>query len=414
MALSHVLLPLLLLPGAGPPDVGRAGSVPTDLCGNGRRDTYEVPGPRVCAPCAAPRPGEPPRPCPCATPSMPMAEPCDGRDLGGRRCRDLGYAGGRLACNPDCTDFETRGCRWCVNRRGVRCLPSALPEGLAPGWPLLLGAASDWRLGLAWLTADRDSGRWVFATYSARGTRTRLGTPFGRVAWATAAGDLVGTPRGWLLASREGDETVVYAVDPKGEPAVSARIEGLARPTWLAADGRWLLLDAQPHQGAYAAAWFDAAGQRLEAPPIQTVVHRALRDVRVLAAQDEDALVVGWRGHGSATWMRLGADGPQSSSGPGGAVDLTLRGDTRLHMREARGGYMDEWQPSTGARRFEGRWPPPSWVGSVFGEGAKSPLWVRFGANGIAAALGVVSGRYQLYLASARAARRGAPGPEIP
>jgi len=36
-------------------------------------------------------------------------EECDGTDLGGKDCTDLGYTGGTLTCNPDCT-FNTSGC----------------------------------------------------------------------------------------------------------------------------------------------------------------------------------------------------------------------------------------------------------------------------------------------------------------
>jgi hypothetical protein len=37
------------------------------------------------------------------------SEQCDGSDLGGQTCTSLGYSGGTLSCNPDCT-FNTSGC----------------------------------------------------------------------------------------------------------------------------------------------------------------------------------------------------------------------------------------------------------------------------------------------------------------
>jgi hypothetical protein len=37
------------------------------------------------------------------------SEQCDGKDLGGQTCTSLGYSGGTLSCNPDCT-FNTSGC----------------------------------------------------------------------------------------------------------------------------------------------------------------------------------------------------------------------------------------------------------------------------------------------------------------
>ena len=43
-------------------------------------------------------------------------EQCDGQDLGGYRCTDLCFDGGRLACGPSCT-FDTSNCCVCGNGR---------------------------------------------------------------------------------------------------------------------------------------------------------------------------------------------------------------------------------------------------------------------------------------------------------
>lgn len=39
-------------------------------------------------------------------------EQCDGDDLGGQYCQSLGYTGGSLSCNPDCT-FDISNCTYC-------------------------------------------------------------------------------------------------------------------------------------------------------------------------------------------------------------------------------------------------------------------------------------------------------------
>ncbi|HYB99566.1 MAG TPA: DUF1554 domain-containing protein [Candidatus Limnocylindrales bacterium] len=46
----------------------------------------------------------------CNGDSIDPGEECDGADLGGRSCLSLGYFGGSLACNGDCS-FNTAGCR---------------------------------------------------------------------------------------------------------------------------------------------------------------------------------------------------------------------------------------------------------------------------------------------------------------
>jgi len=53
------------------------GAGPGGLCGDGTRDGTEV---------------------------------CDGADLGGKTCMDLGFGGGTLACLSDCVGFDTSAC----------------------------------------------------------------------------------------------------------------------------------------------------------------------------------------------------------------------------------------------------------------------------------------------------------------
>jgi hypothetical protein len=45
----------------------------------------------------------------CGSGRIDTGERCDGEDLGGATCAGLGFGGGTLACEDDCT-FDTRGC----------------------------------------------------------------------------------------------------------------------------------------------------------------------------------------------------------------------------------------------------------------------------------------------------------------
>jgi hypothetical protein len=45
----------------------------------------------------------------CGNDSVEPGEDCDGADLGGEDCTTLGFPGGAIGCNPDCT-FDTSGC----------------------------------------------------------------------------------------------------------------------------------------------------------------------------------------------------------------------------------------------------------------------------------------------------------------
>ena len=45
----------------------------------------------------------------CGNGAVDGEEPCDGDALGGQSCADLGFHGGTLACNPDCT-YDVTGC----------------------------------------------------------------------------------------------------------------------------------------------------------------------------------------------------------------------------------------------------------------------------------------------------------------
>jgi len=50
----------------------------------------------------------------CGNGTLDDGEACDGMDLGGTTCDDLGFVGGTLACAPDC-EFSTAACETCGN-----------------------------------------------------------------------------------------------------------------------------------------------------------------------------------------------------------------------------------------------------------------------------------------------------------
>lgn len=46
----------------------------------------------------------------CGDGTVDAGEQCDGQDLSGLACDDLGFAGGALACRQDCLDYDTAAC----------------------------------------------------------------------------------------------------------------------------------------------------------------------------------------------------------------------------------------------------------------------------------------------------------------
>jgi hypothetical protein len=51
----------------------------------------------------------------CGNETIDPGETCDGSNLGGQTCQGLGFAGGTLACSPDCTGYDTSGCVDCIS-----------------------------------------------------------------------------------------------------------------------------------------------------------------------------------------------------------------------------------------------------------------------------------------------------------
>jgi hypothetical protein len=64
----------------------------------------------------------------CGDDQIEPPEICDGPDLGGQTCQNLGYTGGVLACKSDCT-FDTSGCTQVVGPSSCLC-----PEGTCPDY----------------------------------------------------------------------------------------------------------------------------------------------------------------------------------------------------------------------------------------------------------------------------------------
>jgi len=68
----------------------------------------------------------------CGNGTVEEGEQCDGSDLAGQTCESLGYAGGTLSCNPDCT-FDTSGCT--IERVAPEALLPAVPtKVILEGW----------------------------------------------------------------------------------------------------------------------------------------------------------------------------------------------------------------------------------------------------------------------------------------
>ena len=88
---------------------------PCPECGNGVTDPFEdCDGRGTCPPGGVCLPPGNPAECTCAATCGSVAgiqpgEDCDGAELGGASCTSLGFTGGTLACNPDCT-FDTSRC----------------------------------------------------------------------------------------------------------------------------------------------------------------------------------------------------------------------------------------------------------------------------------------------------------------
>jgi hypothetical protein len=149
----------------------------TASCGNGTRDT--------CALCASR----------CA-PAASFTEACDGADLGGKTCANLGYQGGTLGCGTDCS-FDVSGCVICAPM-GPKLLSCGATTVAPPGEVAVLSlATSGDQTAIAWTLANE---RGVYIALYDQNLRlvSNIG-PIGhaRGDWAIP---IAATPDGWVAA----------------------------------------------------------------------------------------------------------------------------------------------------------------------------------------------------------------------
>jgi len=130
--------PLVLEPACGPAK-----------CGNGQLDTCEEctgggGGGGGGGAADAGSPWDPDMGPICTT----FSETCDGANLGGATCASLGYAGGVLACGPDCR-LDTSGCNGCATDSKIaKCTHPQLAAQAQTGFEI---ATTPTRVAIAWI-----------------------------------------------------------------------------------------------------------------------------------------------------------------------------------------------------------------------------------------------------------------------
>jgi cysteine-rich repeat protein len=113
---------------------------PCPTCGNGVTDpSEECDGPASCAGDAVCVPPGSAEACTCADtcgtiPGIQAGEECDGPDLGGQTCQDLGFPGGVLGCTSECR-LDTSGCLTAVCGDGLVGPEEACDVGGIDGAP---------------------------------------------------------------------------------------------------------------------------------------------------------------------------------------------------------------------------------------------------------------------------------------
>lgn len=365
---------------------------PGAFCGNGRIDHVSpVFDTGACPPCPVCLPErEPCPPCLCSAVPRPGPAPerCDGRSLGGETCASLGYAGGRLACLPDCSGFDFSRCQICRSGRGMRCLPPA-EVSLAPRRPLthLTGAARGDEARLAWLEHDGAQAQVVTAALSARGrsSRPRRLEP-SMLPDGPNSVDLVSTDDGWLLAiggRGPAFTTQIVVLPHAGEPRAAGRFDGVQVPLLVPmGEGRWLLAAHMPERtprihwvgpdGMPAPAPDAAWGVRFETPTVAASLRDGVLALAWRTGQPDGstwwwAHHVEWAPGQSAWWAQQGMTLPL----PHGRL-LTLDGDGATEIAP------------DGTVRTE-RDPRPA-MGAVF-RGAAEPVILRFADHHLFATL---------------------------
>jgi hypothetical protein len=192
-------------------------------CGNSRRDTCQT----------------------CVGDCQPTAvtEVCDGNDLGGRTCQDLGYAGGLLGCTSRCT-LDTSACTTCVpdgcHIRSCRPVVAPGPFGVDD----LALTASDTEIDLVWAT-------WTIEG-RLRGQLSRFDTdlhPVGGV-------DLGPITGGSLTVARAKDDLVVVARTDTGLLISSVTPQNQIKTPLAPIDGgAWAIVTAASPDGSVLVLW---------------------------------------------------------------------------------------------------------------------------------------------------------------
>jgi hypothetical protein len=186
------------LPVVAPPTASACTPQPYHLtvvapCGNGRIDST----PPICAPCP------PGKPCPCAE----SKELCDGGDVGGKTCQEMGFSAGQLSCNDSCTALRNDDCSACLP--GRRCATVSLGERVTS----VSSAARGADIGVAWVEVVDSCERTRFARVGADGQVRSVSPPMA----AAQRVAVVATARGWLLATEGGGGVSTWVIEPNGD-----------------------------------------------------------------------------------------------------------------------------------------------------------------------------------------------------
>lgn len=362
---------------------------PVELCGNGRIDTFNRLDTGSCPPCTVCPPGKTCPECVCQTIARPEErEPCDGRRLGGMSCTSLGYVGGRLACQSDCSGFDVSRCRICRAGRGVRCLPPAEVTAASPAdLTGLTGATSGGEGRLAWIESSVSGHsrqtRVMLAAIDANGETGPARHVESPIRPGGESLDLVGTDDGWLLAvgddsTRPRGATQLFVVPRDGEPHSAGRFEGVERPLLVPmAEGRWVLTDRRPQRAAPGVHWIGGDGMPIPAP--DAAWGARFGRVTVAVSRRDGVLGVVWRmayENGSTLWSthHIEWDAGQSEWQERQAEMVPLP-HGRLLTIDRRGAV--ELAPD-GTARIE-RDPYPAFD-AVF-RGAETPVMLRFAGH---------------------------------
>jgi hypothetical protein len=289
-------------------------------------------------------------------------ELCDGRDLAGASCAQLGFAGGTLRCTADCAGYDVSGCSTCAPSAGVRC--GALALGAGAGTPVLAENGAD--VAVVWASGQAGGRTLHFARIDERARAVSALLPFAETRGELA---LAGSSGGFLFGFATAEGTFVARIDREGalmapprrvadadDTLELVRLEALAGGSAITA----LFLGGGPEPRAL---FLDGDGVPLDAPPRGLVFHGLGVRTRVFVVPfpraRADALVAGdvyeteassgdtvvarvLRGRSVVQVLRAGQPfGGRMASGAD--VDLTLGrdGTHRLVMRESAGRFED-------------------------------------------------------------------------